>query len=645
MNNRKPEAIAELEKSIYTALETYSNVHRGSGHNSMVSTYLYEKARTIVLQYLGLKKSKYVVIFCTSRRAKILKSLIKSSRYKCISSQVTGLPLGVTAIAVRKNALPGSTPFETGGGTTRLISRDWVIWARAPEKFEAGTPAIINVIAFARALQLSEYFGKDIFQDEAAEKQSVADILYHDELENYAGTQLLENLRKTIIGRGIGVPTKEGISPVIYLDNAASTPTFKPVLRSVFKTWSQSLQIHKKVIAEVRSICSDFLGAPLSEYEVIFTSNTTEAINLAAENLSRDSEKNIEPVVLNTILEHNTNDLPWRKLPGILLIRQDVDKEGFIDLKNLDNILCDYNQKGLHEKKRIRLVAMSGASNVLGVFNNIAEISRIAHKYGADLLVDAAQLVAHRKIDMKISGIDYLAFSGHKVYAPFGTGALIIRKDLLKFSQSEMDNIHSSGEENPGGIAALGKMLVLLKRIGLNLVQEEEQDLLKLLLLGMSQIPDLTIHGIKDPDSPRFTGRGAVVSFHLKDIISYKIAKELAVRRGICIRYGCHCAHLLVKYLLNVSPRLEQFQKLMLTLIPGVSLPGIVRVSPGIGNNKEDIDVFVKILNEIIRDHRFRGQSSFTVSDDATPPLSGSVVRKQMKEFTEAASQRVYAKL
>jgi selenocysteine lyase/cysteine desulfurase len=110
-----------------------------------------------------------------------------------------------------------------------------------------------------------------------------------------------------------------------------------------------------------------------------------------------------------------------------------VDAEGFVDSNELETLLCAYNQKGLHGKKRIKLVAVSGASNVLGVFNDLAEISRIAHRYGARLLVDAAQLVAHRRIEMDKCDIDYLAFSAHKAYAPFGCGVLVAGKGLLHF--------------------------------------------------------------------------------------------------------------------------------------------------------------------------------------------------------------------
>ena len=272
------------------------------------------------------------------------------------------------------------------------------------------------------------------FRNQTAEKLTAAEILYHDELEKYSGQKLLDELRQTLIGRGVLVPTVEGARPFINLDNGASTPTFTPVWNAVCQTWRQPAQVQQEIIHEVRSICAGVLGAPPAAYDVIFTSNTTEAINLAAESLGRESEQGTEPVVLNTLLEHTSNDLPWRMVPRYSLIRLPVDDEGFMDLNELDTLLSAYNQKGQYGKKRIRLVAVSGASNVLGVFNNLAEISRIVHQYGARLLVDAAQLVAHRKVEMEGCGIDYLAFSAHKVYAPFGCGVLVVRKGLLNFS-------------------------------------------------------------------------------------------------------------------------------------------------------------------------------------------------------------------
>ena len=618
----------ELERGVHAALETYSNVHRGSGHYSMVTTQLFEQARDIVLDYLGLNRSKYVVIFCTPRRAEALKALLKPGSYKSVSSQDIGLSLGVRALAVSRKALPGGTPFQTGGGTTRLVSPGWVIWANAPDKFEAGTPAIVNIIAFAMALRLIRHFGNDAFRDATAKKMAATEILYHDELEEYSGRELMDELRKALIGRSVLVPTVEGTRPYINLDNGASTPTFTPVWNAVCQTWRQPGQIKQEIIQEVKSIIAGFLGAPLSAYDVIFTSNTTEAINLAAESLSSEPAQGTEPVVLNTILEHNSNDLPWRMVPHFSLIRLQVDAEGFVDLNKLDAVLCAYNKEKVHGKKRIGLVAVSGASNVLGVFNDLEEISRIVHHYGARLLVDAAQLVAHRKVEMERCGIDYLALSAHKVYAPFGTGALVVRKGLLNFSPAELELIQSSGEENAGGIAALGKALVFLQRIGLDLIREEEQALTGRALRGLAQIAGLRIYGIKDPDSPGFDRKGGVIVFTLKDMFSNVVAKKLAEQGGIGVRYGCHCSHILVKHLLNISPFLERFQRLIATLFRKVNFPGLARVSFGIENSDEDVETLIHVLDKIARKPR---------------PLPSKDLKQQMNEFVRVAVQRVYS--
>ena len=114
---------------------------------------------------------------------------LESESYQSVTSHDIGLSLGVWALAVKRKRLPGGTPFQTGGGTTRLVSPGWIIWANAPNKFEAGTPAIINVIAFAKALRLIQQFGSDVFLDSTAEKQAAIEILYHDELEKYSGRE------------------------------------------------------------------------------------------------------------------------------------------------------------------------------------------------------------------------------------------------------------------------------------------------------------------------------------------------------------------------------------------------------------------------------------------------------------------------
>jgi selenocysteine lyase/cysteine desulfurase len=146
---------------------------------------------------------------------------------------------------------------------------------------------------------------------------------------------------------------------------------------------------------------------------------------------------------------------------------------------------------------------------------------------------------------------------------------------------------------------ALGKALVLLQRIGLNVIQEEEQALTGRALRGLAQIPGLTIYGIKDPDSPRFAQKGGVIVFGLKGLLAPEVAKELAEPGGIGVRAGCHCAHLLIKHLLNIHPLQKLLQGLVVTLFPQIALPGLTQVSLGIQNSAEDIDTMIDVLGKI----------------------------------------------
>jgi selenocysteine lyase/cysteine desulfurase len=641
-NNEKTNAFAELKRGVHTALETYSNVHRGSGHYSMVTTTLIDQSRNIVLEYLGLKPDKYLVIFCTSRRAVKLTAQLSTGSYYSVSSRDIGLSLGVTTVAVKKKSFPRNIVFETGGGTARLISPGWVIWAKGPGRFEAGTPAIINIIAFAKALQLIHNIEDGNFRQTDVEIRTAFEILYNDELEKLSGQELLGELRKTLIGSTIYVPTSEGMKSYINLDNAASTPTFTPIWKSVYQTWQQPLKIQHEIVREVRSICARVLGAPLSDYDIVFTSNTTEAINLAAESLSGESTPAIEPVVLNTYLEHNSNELPWRSLPGLSLLRLQVDSEGFIDLQEMEKQLYAYNRHKAHGNKRIVLVAVSGASNVLGTFNDLAAISQIVHRYGARLLVDAAQLTAHRKVSMNESGIDYLAFSAHKMYAPFGSGALVVRKGLLQFDPEEMELITSSGEENAGGIAALGKAFLLLERIGIDRIQAEEQALTGILLRRLAQIPGIKIFGIRDTNSPRFVQKGGVIVFSMGNIMPNQIARKLAEKGGIGVRAGCHCAHILIKHILSVSPFLQQFQYLIITLFPQLELPGLLRVSTGIQNNEKEVDRLIQVLTSFTEKPEIKVGGYQTSSSDGKTFSQQKAIRKPISDYVRNSVAKIF---
>jgi|WetSurMetagenome_2_1015567.scaffolds.fasta_scaffold07656_5 selenocysteine lyase/cysteine desulfurase len=635
MESNYQQAFAELEMGVHAALETYSNVHRGSGHFSMVTTRLFEKAREIVLDHSGLDKRRHVVIFCTPLREKTIRSLLKGNACTSLSSEEIGLPLGIRALVAEKKALPKGIPFQSGGGNTKLVSPGWVIWAEAPDRFEAGTPAVINVIAFAKALLLMKKYGKNVFRGGTVGSMTAEEILGADEWPDLKGHELLKKLRETMIGRNVTVPAITGPVSYVNLDNAASTPALLPAWEAYRKALRLPPPARTEIVSRVRAVCAELLGAPPDEYDLVFTSNTTEGINLAAGIMGRESPEQEESVTVNTLLEHNSNDLPWRSVANSSIIRLPVDDDGFINTGELERVLSDHNRDGKHGPRRVRLVAVSGASNVLGTFNDLEEISTIVHEYGANLLVDAAQLVAHRKVGMKATGIDCLSFCAHKAYAPFGAGVLVMRKGLMKISGDELRMISSSGEENSSGIAALGKALLLLQRVGFDCISEEEESLTRKALVRMSGIPGVRIYGVKDPGSPRIHRKGPVIPFFVKGRMPYVVARELAGQGGIGIRNGCHCAHLLVKHLLRVPPSLEKFQWIIAHIMPGVVFPGLARISMGLGNTTEDIDRLTLILQ------RFSG-SGRNPDDQDVKSVPASDMKKLMKDFTESAVRRVY---
>ena len=590
------DAYSLLEDSMYTVLETYSNVHRGSGPASAVTTSLYDKARSIVLEHLGLNQSDYFVIFCSPLRASMFLKTFKPGALHMISSADIGLNLSVTAMAVRRNNIPDGTPSISGGGTTSLYGADFVMWAKAPDRFEAGTPAIVNCIAFSKALLLIKKHGKNAFSNETFKAYTVDEILFEDSLNELSGKELLNELRQQWIGYKVPVPCLQGETPLINLDNSASTPALLPVWHAFRKSYRQPKAVRQYLISAVKKLVSATFNAPEDKYEVLFTANTTEAINLVADSIANIPADGTEPQILGSILEHSSNDLPWRNIPNHGFIRLSVDLHGFFNLEELEKLLSDYNTTSLHGNKRISLVALSGASNITGSCNDLAAIGRLCNHYGAKLLVDAAQLVAHRSIDMEACGIDFLAFSGHKVYAPFGSGALIARKGLLPFSDVELQGIKSSGEGNPGGIAALGKALQLLQRIGFELIEVEEQKLLRKALQGISTIKGAKIHGIQGSGEMHTHRHTGVISFDVKNKLNSSLAKNLAHGAGIGTRFGCLCAHIYLKYLLNFTPLQENIQRFVLRAVPVLNLQGVLRVSFGLQNTEQDVELMLDRL-------------------------------------------------
>jgi len=578
------------------AAEYYSNVHRGSGQNSQVTTNTFEKCREDVLEYFGLSSEKFTVIFCSPAAANGLTGLLKGGSFKTVTSHEMGLPLGVVAIAAEKKGLPGGVPAISGGGTARLVSPKWVIWEKVPDRFEPGTPAVMNILALVTFLKMSRKSETEPNRKDDMDSHSAETILNLNEFEGMTAAEILKATEESIFGR---TRTENALSQrFINLDYAASTPPFLQSFEIFLKGITANSVESQKTVELTRNIVSDFFGAPADKYDVIFTSNTTEAINIAAENESCSRTSGAEKIIINTILEHNSNELPWRNSEGLSVIRLSKVNNGYIDTTELEKHLAQNSQKDSSGSSKEILVALTGASNVLCMYNDLNQIGTLTRKYGARLLVDAAQMAAHRKIDMESAGIDYLAFSGHKTYAPFGSGALIVRKGLIKLSNEKIAMYKSSGEENGAGIAALGKALSILRSIGFDLITEKEHKLTSRCISGLSSIKGVTPYGIADTKDPLFEHKGPVVAFEVKDKWPQKISNVLA-ERGIGVRYGCHCAHMLVKKLVGVPPFLEQFQGFLLRLLPKLSLPGIMRISFGIGTKESDIDLFICEIEKI----------------------------------------------
>lgn len=589
-----------LDHSLRAALSTYANVHRGSGQLSQASTRLYEAAREVILEHTGLDAGSHTVVFATPRGASSLLAQLAPDSATVVSSADLGLPLGVRALVVRTRTLPGGVPRRAGGGTARLVGPGWVVWSRGSDRYEAGTPAILNVIALARALQLASD-GESLEEADAPE-QDLVSLLYEDALHWLSGRPLLHALRRNQLGAGALVPTRAGALPYVHLDHGASTPTFTPVWRAFQRALRSPAHQHPALITAVREECARFLGVDLFGVDLLFTANTTESIQLVAESLGLQDWGETSPVIVNTVLEHNSNELPWRGVPGASMVRLGVDEAGFVDLEELEEVLAAHNERHEHGRKRVALVAVTGASNVLGTCNDLAAMADIAHRHGARILVDGAQLVAHRKVDLDRLGVDYFVFSAHKAYAPFGVGVLLARQGSLAFDAEELGRIRAAGEENVAGIAALGKALVLLQRIGMDVVEAEERALTQRALRGLAAIEGLSLHGLSDPDDPRLDRRVGVVSFHLAGLMADRVGPELAARAGIGVRTGCHCAHMGVKRMLGISPALEVFQRVLVTVLPSIQLPGVVRASFGLGTTAAEVDLLVRTVADIVRE-------------------------------------------
>jgi len=435
-----------------------------------------------------------------------------------------------------------------------------------------------------------------------------------------------KNFRSAIAGLDISVPVLGGgLKKYINFDNAASTPPLKSVWKTLeeFKDYYSS--VHRgtgyKSIVSTRAYDTahdkalSFVGADHDHHTCIFVKNTTEGIN----KLSRRLDLGKNDVVLSSLMEHHSNDLPWRMRANTVHI--EIDDSGLLDLDDLKNKLIEHGRK-------VKLVAISGASNVTGLLPPIREIASLAHRHGAMFLMDAAQLAPHRKIMMGEPGredsIDFLAFSGHKMYAPFGTGALIGPKEIFKRGNPDMvgggtvnyvtlsqvqwahlPDKEEAGSPNVPGAVALSAAIDYFNKVGFDAITAHERELTRYTLERFGELDGVTVYGPRKWDSAM--DRVGVISFNVNGEYHAKVAAILSYEGAVAVRNGCFCAHPYIQRLLKISDDSSQQYRDDINRGIRSRVPGLVRVSFGIYNTKSEIDAFFRIMKLIVN-KKYKGE-------------------------------------
>jgi cysteine desulfurase/selenocysteine lyase len=381
---------------------------------------------------------------------------------------------------------------------------------------------------------------------------------------------------------------------LVYLDSASSSQKPAVVLEAMdtyYREYNANVHrgiytIGEKATAEyeaARAKVARFINAPDS-HEIVFTRNATEAINLVAYSWGRKNISRGDAIVL-TEMEHHANLVPWQ------LLVQEVDgdlefipitDDGLLWLEVLDHLL----------KLKPKLVAFTHVSNTIGTINPVREITEIAHAAGALVLVDGAQAVPHVPVDVQELGVDFYAFSGHKMLAPMGSGALWARRELLEamppfLAGGEMiREVHlrrstwndipwkfEAGTPAVGDAIGLGVAAEYLEAIGMDNVREHERALVDHALEVLpARVPGIELYGPMDPEL-----RGGVVPFNLPGIHPHDVAQVLD-RYGIAVRAGHHCT-------MPLHERLD--------------LAATARASFQVYSTREDVDLLADALNEV----------------------------------------------
>ena len=433
-------------------------------------------------------------------------------------------------------------------------------------------------------------------------------------------TVLSDNYRNLFVGVDVSVPLLDGVQRTyVNLDNAASTPSMVAVQRVVNNFLLYYSSVHRgtgfksklstHAYEEARQTVLRFLGADPTTHVCIFGKNTTEAVNKLARRIPFSPFRN---VVLVSMMEHHSNDLPWRGVADVVHIN--VLPDGSLDES-------DFDRKLEENASRLALVSISGASNVTGFINSIHRMAEKVHQVGAQIAVDCAQLAPHRAINMlplsDPAHLDYVMLSAHKLYAPFGTGALVGRRDTFEQGDpdlrgggeveivtvdqvvwSEPPERDEAGSPNTVGAIALAAAICQLEAVGMDNVAAHEAELTEYALHRLKNLSGVTIYGNNDPALA--STRLGVIPFNLEGISHFLVAAILGHEFGIGVRNGCFCAHPYILSLLGVSESQARQVRQDIINKDRRQVPGMLRLSFGLYNQREDIDRLVDALQNII---------------------------------------------
>ncbi|MFT8458099.1 MAG: cysteine desulfurase [Liquorilactobacillus ghanensis] len=378
--------------------------------------------------------------------------------------------------------------------------------------------------------------------------------------------------------------------PLVYLDNAATAQKPKAVVEALeYYYYHDNANVHRGVhtLAErateqfeaVRQKVAKFINAPSSQ-EIVYTKGTTEALNWVAASYGATHVKAGDEIVIS-YMEHHSNLVPWQQLAqktGAVLKYIDFTATGELDLNSAEQQITD----------KTAIVALTQASNVLGVINPIKQVAALAHQHGAIMVVDGAQSTPHIKVDVQALDADFYAFSGHKLMAPTGIGILWGKSELLadmpplEFGGEMIDWVQlqkttfkaapwkfEGGTQNIAGVIGLGAAIDYLSAIGMDRIAAHERQLVDYLLPALLEIPGVTVYGPHDP--AKHTG---VISFNLDNLHPHDVATALDME-GVAVRAGHHCAQPLMEHL---------------------KVAATVRASLYLYNNLEDAQRLVKAL-------------------------------------------------